>query len=52
MRGGIPAVIRTSARDRSMRLRMPIKDRSSTAPVAPVHPTLPALIAMTASVAV
>ena len=33
---------RTSASDRSMRLRMPIKDRSSTAPVAPVDPTLPA----------
>src|SRR6185503_5493970 len=50
-RTGIPAVTRTSASERSTRLRRPIRLRSSTAPVAPASPTLPALIAVTASVA-
>jgi hypothetical protein len=51
-RDGIPAVRRTPARDRSMRLRMPIRDRSSNAPVAPADPTFPDLMAMVTSVAV
>jgi hypothetical protein len=51
-RAGSPAVTCISARDRSIRLRSPIKHRSNTAPVAPDSLTFPTLMALIASVAV
>jgi hypothetical protein len=51
-RAGKPAVTRTSASERSIRFRIPMRLRSSTAPVAPDIPTFPALIALTAYVAI
>ncbi|MCY1372304.1 hypothetical protein D9M69_595020 [compost metagenome] len=48
---GMPAVMRTSARDRSISLPMLASARSSTPAVAPLAPTFPPLIALCASLA-